>query len=442
MIYSLSLAALVEKNLTSQWASFSKLWILVSWIFLTIGILLGSIWAYYELGWGGFWFWDPVENVSLMPWFCLTALLHSIIVLEKRLLLKSWTIILSIAAFSLSMSGTFLVRSGILNSIHTFANDPSRGVFILIFIFFLIVLAISIYFIYFDDEDKNKKSFILTSKESSILINNWFMMYFLSVVLVGTIYPIFLEVIVDQKISVGPPFYHKLIIPFLLIFLIFMSLETKLKWIKTDFKKFKYREIITFIFTTIFSLVLFEYFGKNFLLFSFLVALSFLLIFLTILDLVKKKSLISQKISHFGFALLIIAIILNVISSREISNNMQLGDEINFLDKKIKFVDLKVSNQKNYESLKAEFRMIDENNKIEIFYPEIRIYNQPKIITSEAYIKTNIFRDNLIVFNILNEGEYFNVRYQYKPFMIWIWISTILIAFGGLISLRLKKNEK
>ena len=442
MIYSLSLAALVEKNLTYQWASYSKLWILVSWIFLTIGILLGSIWAYYELGWGGFWFWDPVENVSLMPWFCLTALLHSIIVLEKRLLLKSWTIILSIAAFSLSMSGTFLVRSGILNSIHTFANDPSRGVFILIFIFFLIVLAISIYFIYFEDEDKNKKSFILMSKESSILINNWFMMYFLSVVLVGTIYPIFLEVIVDQKISVGPPFYHKLIIPFLLIFLIFMSLETKLKWIKTDLKKFKYSEIITFIFTIIFSLILFEYFGKNFLLFSFLIALSFLLIFLTILDLIKKKSLISQKISHFGFALLIIAIILNVISSREISNNMQLGDEINFLDKKIKFVDLKVSNQKNYESLKAEFRMIDENNKIEIFYPEIRIYNQPKIITSEADIKTNIFRDNLIVFNILNEGEYFNVRYQYKPFMIWIWISTILIAFGGLISLRLKKNEK
>ena len=221
-----------------------------------------------------------------------------------------------------------------------------------------------------------------------------------------------------------------------------MSLETKLKWIKTDLKKFKYSEIITFIFTIIFSLILFEYFGKNFLLFSFLIALSFLLIFLTILDLIKKKSLISQKISHFGFGLLIIAIILNVISSREISNNMQLGDEINFLDKKIKFVDLKVSNQKNYESLKAEFRMIDENNKIEIFYPEIRIYNQPKIITSEADIKTNIFRDNLIVFNILNEGEYFNVRYQYKPFMIWIWISTILIAFVGLISLRLKKNEK
>ena len=250
---------------------------------------MGSIWAYYELGWGGFWFWDPVENVSLMPWFCLTALLHSIIVLEKRLLLKSWTIILSIAAFSLSMSGTFLVRSGILNSIHTFANDPSRGVFILIFIFFLIVFIYLFILSTLMTKIKIKKSFILTSKESSILINNWFMMYFLSVVLVGTIYPIFLEVIVDQKISVGPPFYHKLIIPFLLIFLIFMSLETKLKWIKTDLKKFKYSEIITFIFTIIFSLILFEYFGKNFLLFSFLIALSFLLIFLTILDLIKKK---------------------------------------------------------------------------------------------------------------------------------------------------------
>jgi cytochrome c-type biogenesis protein CcmF len=145
IIFSASLAALVCGNVNKVWASHIKKWIIVSWIFLTIGIMLGSIWAYYELGWGGFWFWDPVENVSLMPWFCLTALLHTIVVLEKRNTFKSWTIILSITTFSLSMSGTFLVRSGILNSIHTFANDPSRGVFILCFLFFLIFLAIIIF---------------------------------------------------------------------------------------------------------------------------------------------------------------------------------------------------------------------------------------------------------------------------------------------------------
>ena len=442
IIYSLSLSALVEKNITSQWASYSKSWILVSWICLTLGILLGSIWAYYELGWGGFWFWDPVENISLMPWFCLTALLHSIMVLEKRLSLKSWSIILSIATFSLSMSGTFLVRSGILNSIHTFANDPSRGIFILIFIFFLVVLAITIYFIYSETEEKNNNSFFLISKESSILINNWFMMYFLSVVLIGTIYPIFLEVIANQKISVGPPFYHKLLIPFLLIFLIMMSFETKLKWIKTDNKKFKNNNILLFIITILLSLLLIKYFGKEFLFYSVLLAFSILLIFLTIIDLFKKKSVISQKISHFGFALLIVSIILNAMNSREISYNMQLGDEIKFLDRKIKFVDLKTSKNKNYESLKGEFKITDENNRIKVFIPEIRIYNQPKTITSEVDINTSFFTDNLIVFNIINQGEYFNVRYQYKPFMLWIWISTILIAIGGLISLRLKKNEK
>ena len=153
-------------------------WILISWIFLSVGILLGSIWAYYELGWGGFWFWDPVENVSLMPWFCLTALLHSIIVLKNRNVFHSWTVILSITTFSLSMSGTFLVRSGILNSIHTFANDPSRGVFILTFLLFLVLLAVFIFF--FNQKnfpDTYQRSF-LVSRETSILINNWFMMFF------------------------------------------------------------------------------------------------------------------------------------------------------------------------------------------------------------------------------------------------------------------------
>ena len=148
IIFSSSLAALIENNFSKIWAKHIKNWVFVSWIFLTLGILLGSIWAYYELGWGGFWFWDPVENVSLMPWFSLTALLHTISVLEKRQLLKSWTIILSISTFSLSMSGTFLVRSGILNSVHTFANDPERGVFILTFLFILIFLAVFIFFFF------------------------------------------------------------------------------------------------------------------------------------------------------------------------------------------------------------------------------------------------------------------------------------------------------
>ena len=220
IIFSSTLSAVSLGYISKSWASHIKQWILISWIFLTLGILLGSIWAYYELGWGGFWFWDPVENVSLMPWLALTTLFHCVLVLEKRLILTSWVVILSISTFTLSMCGTFLVRSGILNSVHTFANDPERGLFILIFLFCLIFLSLFIFFFFHKTENKINYNFFLLSKETSILVNNWFMMYFLIVVLIGTIYPIFLEVISSQKISVGPPFYNKLIIPFLIPFLL------------------------------------------------------------------------------------------------------------------------------------------------------------------------------------------------------------------------------
>ena len=201
IIFSSVLSATVLKYVSKTWAIHIKNWVLTSWIFLTLGILLGSIWAYYELGWGGFWFWDPVENVSLMPWLALTTLLHCISVLEKRFTLQSWVIILSITTFTLSMCGTFLVRSGILNSVHTFANDPERGLFILIFLFILISISLFVFFVFHKSEKQNSILFSLLSKESSILVNNWFMMYFLSVVLIGTVYPIFLQVISSEQIS-------------------------------------------------------------------------------------------------------------------------------------------------------------------------------------------------------------------------------------------------
>ena len=205
IIFSSVLAATTLNYVDNKWAKHIKICVLIAWIFLSFGILLGSIWAYYELGWGGFWFWDPVENVSLMPWLALTTLFHCILVLEKRSLFKNWVIILSIATFALSMSGTFLVRSGILNSVHTFANDPERGLFILSFLFILIIVSIFIFFTFSKPDNKSYTKLFFFSKETSIVINNWFMMYFLSVVLIGTVYPIFLDVISSQKISVGPP---------------------------------------------------------------------------------------------------------------------------------------------------------------------------------------------------------------------------------------------
>jgi len=444
IIFSSSLAAIVHRYISKNWAYHIKSWILISWFFLTIGILLGSIWAYYELGWGGFWFWDPVENVSLMPWLSLTALLHCILVLQKKTALTSWTIILSISTFILSVSGTFLVRSGILNSVHTFANDPERGLFILFFLFFLIFLSLIIFSIF--NKNKSNNEFIkfnLISKETSILINNWFIMYFLSVVIIGTLYPIFLEVLTNEKISVGPPFYIKLILPFLIPFLIFMSIVPYLKWVKSEFIKVNVELILLFVLCLIISFLIFKYFGFESLIISILTPFTFYLFLTTIKDfLSKNQKNFAQKISHFGFSFLILSILLNSIFSSEVIVNLKEGEKFSFKGGTIIFNSLEENNGKNYKSIIGNFEINDNKNYSIKLKPELRIYNQPSIITSEADIKTSLFNDKFLVMNSVKNREYFNVRYQVKSFMIWIWISALILAIGGLFSLKKKLYEK
>ena len=439
IIFSSVLAATTLNYISKIWAIHIKNWILVSWIFLTLGILLGSIWAYYELGWGGFWFWDPVENVSLMPWLALTTLLHCISVLEKRSTLSSWVIILSITTFTLSMCGTFLVRSGILNSVHTFANDPERGFYILSFLFILIFISLFIFFVFHKTEKQNSALFSLFSKEASILINNWFMMYFLSVVLIGTVYPIFLDVISSEKISVGPPFYHKLIIPFLIPFLIFMALGPQLKWIKSELEGKLYL-IIFFILSILISFFIVKNLGIKLLVNTLLIGSAFYLFFITIRDLfLKKFKNISQNLSHLGFSLLILSILFNNIFSSEVITNLKVGEKFNNEKFQIIFNDLKKFEEKNYISFKGYFS-IKENGIEDKLEPELRVYNQPNIITSEADIKTTFLSDKFITMNTVQNEEYFNIRYQVKPFIFWIWFSVLLISLGGVISLFNKKT--
>jgi len=442
IIFSSVLAATCLNLISKKWASHIKKWVLGSWFFLTLGILLGSIWAYYELGWGGFWFWDPVENVSLMPWLALTTLLHCILVLEKKSILTSWVIILSISTFALSMSGTFLVRSGILNSVHTFANDPERGLFILIFLFSLIFLSLFIFFFFHKNNESNSNSFFLLSKETAIVINNWFMMYFLSVVLIGTIYPIFLDVLSSQKISVGPPFYHKLIIPFLIPFLLIMAIGPKLKWIKSnlDDKAYLFTLLIISILLSVFIV---KNYSSNFLINSVLISSGLYLFFTTLRDFFSKglKNL-SQNTAHFGFSLLILSILFNNLFSTEIITNLKVGETFENTKAKIVFESISQNQKKNYNSIVAKFTVQDSTGKLENLSPELRIYNQPNIATSEADIKTTLLSDKFIVINVVQNQEFFNVRYQVKPFMLWIWISVILISVGGLISFMKKEYEK
>ena len=442
IIFSSALAATSLNMISKKWASHIKKWVLISWVFLTLGILLGSIWAYYELGWGGFWFWDPVENVSLMPWLALTTLLHCVLVLEKKLVLTSWVIILSISTFTLSMCGTFLVRSGILNSVHTFANDPERGLFILIFLFSLIFISLFIFFFFHKPNQSNLNNFFWLSKETSIIINNWFMMYFLSVVLVGTVYPIFLDVLTSEKISVGPPFYHKLIIPFLIPFLLIMAIGPKLKWIKSNLEDKVYLISLLFI-SFLLSFLIVKNFNSNFLINTILISSALYLFFVTLRDFfIKKKNNISQNIAHFGFSLLILSILFNSLFSTEIITNLKVGETFETSTTKIIFKNINQKKEKNYKSVVGNFSIQNSNGKIDNLSPELRIYNQPNIVTSEADIKTTLLSDKFLVINLVQNQDYFNVRYQVKPFMLWIWLSVLLISSGALISLFKKEYEK
>ena len=441
IIFSSALAAVVTNYISSSWAKHIKKWILTSWIFLTLGILLGSIWAYYELGWGGFWFWDPVENVSLMPWLALITLLHCTLVLEKKQILTSWVVILSIATFTLSMCGTFLVRSGILNSVHTFANDPERGLYILIFLFILVFLSIFIFLFFYKSEKTTINSFFWLSKETSILVNNWFMMYFLSVVLIGTTYPIFLEVLSSEKISVGPPFYNKLIIPFLVPFLLAMAIGPKLKWIKSELEN-KLNLILFLIISLLLSTFIIRNLDISFLINTILVTSAFYLFLITLKDFFSKKfKNLSQNLAHFSFSLLILSILFNNFLSTEIITNLKINETYENDALKINFEGIEQRDEQNFKAIIGKFVVEHNGGQTDIMQPELRIYNQPNIITSEADIKTTLYKDKFMTMNSVQNQEYFNIRYQVKPFMIWIWLSTFLISLSGLIGFFKKRYE-
>ena len=439
--FSAAIASLIS-NYTEKSFSYSiKNWILISWCFQTLGILVGSIWAYYELGWGGFWFWDPVENASLLPWFAMTALFHSLIVFEKRNIFYFWVIILCLITFILSVTGTFLVRSGILNSVHTFASDPSRGLYILLFLSLMIFGSIFLLFKKYKNEDYKLNQ---NSKETFILINNWFMMFYLITVLLGTIYPIFTDALTDNKISVGPPFYNTIILPVVIIFLIFMAVGPKVKWIKSKFKDIK---IYFFILLASFGLnFLIIFFFKSYSVLSNLILISAIFLILSsLIDLTnaikKNKFDLARIISHASFGFLVLFIGLNNIFTIEKDYNIKLGETKKFENYSIKLQNLEVKNFKNYQAVIGEIEIKNDNlNRSNILKPEIRIYDNPRTLTYEASIKTSISKDYYLTMSNIDRSDYYNIKFQKKPLMMWIWVSVIMIVFGGF--LRLFINAK
>ena len=438
--FSAAIASLLTDYSNTDFARSIKVWVVLSWSFQTIGILAGSIWAYYELGWGGFWFWDPVENASLLPWFAMAALMHSLIVLEKRNQLYFWVIILCLLTFTLSVTGTFLVRSGILNSVHTFASDPSRGFYILIFLSLMILSSISILFKKF----RNKNYYLNSnSKETFILINNWFMMFYLFTVFLGTIYPIATEVLNNHKISVGPPFYNTVIIPVVVFFLFFMSLGPKVSWIKSNFGNIK--SLLLILSGSIFiNFIIFFYFKSYSLLSNLIIISSIFLIISTFKDLVelsKKKEInFPRIIAHSSFGFLILFIGLNHNFSIEKDFNLKVGEIKNFENYSVRFKDLNLEEFKNYKAVIGKFEIdsAKHNEKI-LLTPQIRIYENPSTLTYEASIRSGLLKDFYITMSNIDRSDYYNIKFQKKPFMLWIWITVVLISLSGF--LRLFKNE-
>ena len=442
--FSLAVAILASatKNFDVYWFKYMKTFVLIAWTFLTMGIALGSVWAYYELGWGGWWFWDPVENASLMPWLLGTALVHSLMVVDKKKSLQIWVLLLAILAFLLSVVGTFLVRSGILTSVHTFALDPSRGIYILCFLAILGGYSL----ILFTKKSKyfaSNQYFYFMSKEGSILINNILMVIVCATVFLGTIYPLLIEVISGSKISVGEPYYNKTTIPIMIPAILVMGLGPILSWEKESLKRLIKISlpniVLTFLLTLIF-LIFYEFINWTGVIG---LVLAFWIMSNNLLSLIFKTKGYTQGslIAHFGVGLLILGITGSSIWQQEKVVRMNIKDQVIVENYTIIFNEINEVRGKNYVSIQGNFVINDKKNAITNLKPEKRLYPVTNIITTEASIHTNIVRDLYIVLGDGNIDDGWVVRIYINPLVIWIWIGAILIFVGGLLSLKNSLNK-
>jgi len=437
--FSMSVATLstLKSTDTIPWHTYMKPFVMAAWSFLTLGIALGSIWAYYELGWGGWWFWDPVENASFMPWLLGTALLHSLIIVEKRKSLQSWVLFLSIMTFLLSIIGTFLVRSGILTSVHTFALDPSRGIYILTFIAILGAYSLVLFGL------KSRKFldnnyFTLFSREGSILINNIFMVIICSTVFLGTIYPLLIEALTTDKISVGEPYYNSTVIPITIPAILVMGFAPFISWIKIDKQKF-FKKIFPNILVVMTLTILFFLFYKSFNLTGmFGIILSFWLIYNNLSIFYNKRIThsYSMVLAHLGVGFLILGITSSSIWQTEKILKMSINNEVQLNQYNIIFKKVTEVRGPNYLAIQGVFEVYDnKKNMVVILRPENRFYPITNIFTTEASIHTNLLRDLYIVIGEGNKNEGWVVRFYHNPLVIWIWIGTLFIFLGGIISM-------
>lgn len=440
--FAISVAAMLFSKDTKEWASNSRPWTLMSCSFLTLGIALGSWWAYYELGWGGWWFWDPVENAAFIPWLLSVALFHSLIASENRGVFGKWSILLSIFAFATSLLGTFLVRSGILTSVHAFALDPERGLFILGILAFFIIGSLFIYSIK-DFENETTPSYELTSKEFGFLLNNLLLVVLAASILFGTIFPLIYEAITDGKqISVGAPYFEVILFPFALALGLLQGFALYLSWGTSSSFKFLPRLLIESV--SIFVLILIILF----ILFDNLYLTSFATIFLSswilmgTLQINKNKNLnywrflrkrAAVTFAHSGMAILTLGVA--VVSSYSLEKEIILApdDSVEFGNQTILFKNTEDIMGPNYFSKSATMSFSDGSNFSDVL-TEKRTYSPSGQLTTEAGIKTEIFQDLYISMGDNLEADIWSFKVQIKPFIRWIWLGALMIAIGSLLA--------
>ncbi len=439
-VFSMAIATLTsEDNEKIVWYNYMKPFVLISWTFLTIGIAFGSLWAYYELGWGGWWFWDPVENASFMPWLLGTALLHSLITVERKKSLKTWVLLLALLTFILSTTGTFLVRSGILTSVHAFALDPDRGIFILIFITLLSSYALVIFGKY-SKRFYSNNYFTFFSKEGSILINNIIMVIVCSTVFLGTVYPLVVEAFFNKKISVGEPYYNTVIVPMMFPAIIIMGLASTLSWGKDKILKVMKENFLSIVLTLL-SSILFLYLYKLRNIVGVIgIFLAFWIIMNNLIALVQFKKLKvfkSMIIAHLGLGFLILGITASSIWQEEKIVRMKINDNVKLQKYNIIFQRIDEVVGVNFVAIQGKFSIYNDEKKIIAeLKPENRFYPVTKNMTSEASIHTNILRDLYIVIGDGNLKDGWVVRLYYNPLVMFIWVGSFFIFLSGLTAIH------
>ena len=442
IVWSFALAGLFNESFDRDWATKTKPWVIISWIFLSVGITLGSYWAYYELGWGGFWFWDPVENASLIPWIVATALMHSILVMEKRGILVNWCILLSILGFALSMVGTFIVRSGLLTSVHAFANDPDRGLFILTLIAIYIVGSLLVFAIKPIRQIKISQ-YNLLSKDFFLIINNLLLIVSALTIFIGTIYPMILEIFSGDRISVGTPFYTITVVPIIFLFSFLAPIAIFLPWGKLR-AKFEYIKIfLLLVLSLLLTWIFYIYFNIQNIFSNLGVFASFWIILSSIQGLIKQNNYVSLSsfFGHVGLGILILGCSVSISSQKQFEGPLNLNEKINIGNYKVKFLNVKDGNGPNYINSIGNFSL-EKADKIIKLSAEKRFYPIEKSVTTEAGIYSKYFSHIYIILGEKINSEKWVVRIWYKPLVSLIWIGALITAFGGFLSLYKNINFK